>query len=68
MVATLPMVCLLPRPSPVHRWTEVAAKLGHDYTNLTGDVLLAAGCIAYLGPFTSAFRDKAVAGWAVRCR
>ena len=31
------------------RWTEVAEKLGKDYINLTGDVLLSAGFIAYLG-------------------
>lgn len=42
--------------------------MGQDYINLTGDVLLAAGVIAYLGPFTAAFRDKATAGWAARCR
>ena len=31
------------------RWTEVAKKLGGDYINLTGDVLLSSGVIAYLG-------------------
>ena len=31
------------------RWTQVAEKLGKDYVNLTGDVLLSAGFIAYLG-------------------
>ena len=31
------------------RWTEVAEKLGKDYINLTGDVLLSAAFIAYLG-------------------
>jgi len=31
------------------RWTEVAEKLGKDYVNLTGDVLLSAAFIAYLG-------------------
>ena len=35
------------------RWTEVAEKLGKDYVNLTGDVLLSAGFIAYLGGFKS---------------
>ena len=33
------------------RWTEVAEKLGKDYINLTGDVLLSAGFIAYLGEY-----------------
>ncbi|KAL6759980.1 dynein heavy chain 6 [Haematococcus lacustris] len=41
------------------RWTEVAKKLGEDYVNLTGDVLLSSGSIAYLGAFTSHYRDKA---------
>lgn len=27
------------------RWTEVAQRLGHDFINLTGDVLLSAGCV-----------------------
>lgn len=31
------------------RWTEVAKKLGANYVNLTGDVLLSSGFIAYLG-------------------
>ena len=35
------------------RWTEVAEKLGKDYVNLTGDVLLSAGFIAYLGEWSA---------------
>ncbi len=38
------------------RWTEVAKKLGDDYINLTGDVLLSSGFIAYLGAFTITYR------------
>ena len=38
------------------RWKEVALGLGVDYTNLTGDVLLCAGYIAYLGAFTLPYR------------
>lgn len=38
------------------RWTEVAKTLAHDYVNLTGDVLLSSGCIAYLGAFTATYR------------
>lgn len=38
------------------RWTEVTRLLSADLVNVTGDVLLAAGCIAYLGPFSAAFR------------
>eukprot|EP00878_Enallax_costatus_P031925 GHUV01034994.1.p1 GENE.GHUV01034994.1~~GHUV01034994.1.p1 ORF type:complete len:506 (+),score=169.08 GHUV01034994.1:358-1875(+) len=50
------------------RWSEVAKKLAADYTNLTGDVLLSAGFIAYLGPYTAAYRERAVGQWVERCR
>jgi dynein heavy chain len=50
------------------RWQEVAKKLAADYTHLTGDVLLSAGCIAYLGPFTAAYRERAINQWVERCR
>eukprot|EP00798_Chlamydomonas_sp_ICE-L_P008519 gene8518-4817_t len=50
------------------RWTEVALKLGEDYENLTGDVLLSSGFIAYLGAFTSAYRDEATTEWTKLCK
>jgi dynein heavy chain len=50
------------------RWQEVAKKLAADYTHLTGDVLLSAGCIAYLGPFTAAYRERAINQWVQQCR
>jgi hypothetical protein len=49
------------------RWTAVAAQLGDDYTNLMGDVLLAAGYVAYLGPFTAPYRDDASRRWTALC-
>ena len=39
------------------RWTQAANNLGLQYTNLTGDVLLSAAAVAYLGAFTAAFRQ-----------
>jgi hypothetical protein len=36
---------------------------GAMYDNLLGDVLLSSGVIAYLGPFTLAFRDQCIAEW-----
>ena len=45
------------------RWKEVAAGLAVDYRNLTGDVLLCAAYIAYLGPFTLPFREEVLAEW-----
>lgn len=50
------------------RWGEVAKKLAADYTNLTGDVLLSAGFIAYLGPYQSAYRERAINLWVHQCR
>lgn len=38
------------------RWTEAAARLQDIYDNLSGDVLISSGVMAYLGPFTMAFR------------
>ena len=38
------------------RWTAAARTLGDQYIKLTGNVLLAAAQIAYLGPFTASYR------------
>lgn len=38
------------------RWQAVAERLGEQYVQLTGDVLLAAAQVAYLGAFTSTYR------------
>lgn len=38
------------------RWTDAAAQLQIIYDNLSGDVLISSGVMAYLGPFTMAFR------------
>ncbi|KAL0050690.1 hypothetical protein WJX82_005287 [Trebouxia sp. C0006] len=50
------------------RWTEVAEKLGKDYVNLTGDVLLSAAFIAYLGAFTGSYRERATSLWTSECQ
>ena len=39
------------------RWTEAATNLGEQYINITGDVLLSSGVVAYLGAFTVDFRN-----------
>ncbi|CAK9112546.1 Dynein axonemal heavy chain 1 (Axonemal beta dynein heavy chain 1) (Ciliary dynein heavy chain 1) (Heat shock regulated protein 1) (HSRF-1) (hDHC7) [Durusdinium trenchii] len=39
-----------------------------DYVNLTGDVIVASGLIAYLGAFTPDFRESAVREWAGESR
>lgn len=45
------------------RWTASVKQFGIDYVNLLGDVLIASGSIAYLGPFTADFRQKLVLEW-----
>ena len=39
------------------RWTVNAQVLGEKYFNITGDVLLSAAVVAYLGAFTVNFRQ-----------
>eukprot|EP01047_Picozoa_sp_COSAG01_P001177 COSAG01_NODE_25_length_37050_cov_211.559119_13_plen_3716_part_00 len=45
------------------RWTEVAAEMAVRLTNVTGDVLVSSGMIAYAGPFTKLFRQKLKDDW-----
>lgn len=49
------------------RWKDAAKRLQEIYDNLTGDVLVAAGVIAYLGPFTSVYRDECTTEWLELC-
>merc|ERR1711871_1740196 len=46
------------------RWTENARNLAVDFVNLTGDVIVASGVIAYLGAFTPDFREGQVDQWS----
>ncbi|CAM9368513.1 unnamed protein product [Chrysoparadoxa australica] len=50
------------------RWTEFAEELSVTYMNLTGDVLVSAGVMAYLGPFTAVFRQQQLAKWVAECK
>ncbi|XP_014652699.1 PREDICTED: dynein heavy chain 3, axonemal [Ceratotherium simum simum] len=50
------------------RWTEAARQLGIRYTNLTGDVLLSSGTVAYLGAFTVDYRAKCQKQWLAQCK
>lgn len=50
------------------RWTEAAKNLQVIYDNLLGDILVSAGVIAYLGPFTLAFRDQCITDWVQLCK
>uniref|UniRef100_A0A670HTF5 Dynein axonemal heavy chain 7 n=1 Tax=Podarcis muralis TaxID=64176 RepID=A0A670HTF5_PODMU len=39
------------------RWSQTALELGKQYINLTGDILISSGIVAYLGAFTSSYRQ-----------
>ena len=45
------------------RWTESVVSLKAAYENILGDVIVSAGTISYLGPFTSDFRLTLVTSW-----
>ena len=49
------------------RWSTAAANLQSTYDNLTGDVLVSSGVIAYLGAFTSGFRKECCIEWTNLC-
>ncbi|XP_047529766.1 dynein axonemal heavy chain 3 [Vanessa atalanta] len=48
------------------RWTDLANQLQQLLSNIIGDVLLAAGFIAYLGPYTVNYRRELVQMWNER--
>ena len=50
------------------RWKEQSVILTEVYRNLTGDVLVSSGMIAYLGAFTSVFRDQLSSLWVSQCQ
>jgi len=45
----------------------MAEDLSVTYVNLTGDVLISSGMIAYLGAFTSVYREELAAMWVLAC-
>ncbi|XP_014666536.1 PREDICTED: dynein heavy chain 7, axonemal-like [Priapulus caudatus] len=50
------------------RWNQSAKELSERYLNLTGDVLISAGVVAYLGAFTSGYRQDQVTEWISVCK
>jgi dynein heavy chain len=48
------------------RWKQLSEDLGVVYTNLTGDVLISSGMIAYLGAFTSLYREELTSKWIIQ--
>ena len=55
--------CVLMSAGEKDRWSQAAHDLGIRYTNLTGDVLISSGIVAYLGAFTSSYRHEEVEHW-----
>ncbi|CAL8240697.1 unnamed protein product [Merluccius merluccius] len=50
------------------RWSETALNLGELYDNLTGDVLISSAIVAYLGAFTSSYRQCQTEEWMALCK
>ncbi|XP_053705138.1 dynein axonemal heavy chain 12-like isoform X1 [Synchiropus splendidus] len=50
------------------RWSNAADDLQNTYDNLTGDVLISAGVISYLGAFTVGFRQDITKTWTQLCQ
>ena len=50
------------------RWTANVNTLSLDYIDLTGNVLISSGMIAYLGAFTSEYRDSVMNKWVALCK
>ena len=45
------------------RWTESVVLMNNLYENVLGDIIVSAGTISYLGPFTMEFRIELVGKW-----
>jgi len=50
------------------RWTDMSIKLEKLYDNVTGDIVLSAGVIAYMGAFISSYREQAIEQWSALLR
>ena len=45
------------------RWTQMVATLAEEYISVAGDVLVSSAIVAYLGVFTSDYREAAISEW-----
>lgn len=50
------------------RWSHAANELSNRFINITGDVLISSGVVAYLGAFTVDFRLEAIHEWHALCQ
>lgn len=53
--------------SEAERWKVNASLLEEDLRNLVGNIMIAAGSIAYLGPFTYNYRLEIIRKWIKNC-
>jgi dynein heavy chain len=49
------------------RWKKSIEDLEVDLTNMIGNQIVAAGCVSYVGPFTSVYREKMKQIWIHYC-
>ncbi|KAL1506667.1 hypothetical protein ABEB36_005991 [Hypothenemus hampei] len=45
------------------RWSETIQNIEANVINVTGDVLISSGCVAYITPFTDQYRKNLFAAW-----
>jgi len=50
------------------RWGQSAERLSKDLVNLVGNVIISAGFISYLGPFTAEYRRDIASSWVILCK
>jgi dynein heavy chain len=49
------------------RWSDSVMRLNQQRKELVGTMILAAGAVAYLGPFTAPYRKSMMAAWSETC-
>ena len=54
-------------PTTQVRWEEAVRLLNFKLKGLVGNTLVSAGMVAYVGPFTSGYRQELAADWLARC-
>lgn len=50
------------------RWKQTVEHLTKELWTVPGDVLVASGCVAYLGAFPINYRKEIVVGWVHHCK
>uniref|UniRef100_A0A1B0FG22 AAA+ ATPase domain-containing protein n=1 Tax=Glossina morsitans morsitans TaxID=37546 RepID=A0A1B0FG22_GLOMM len=50
------------------RWKETVKVLTNELACVPGDVLVSAACVAYLGAFSTEYRNELCAQWVIKCR